>query len=110
LWALLAPVFTEKSTNDWVAALENAGVPAGPIYMMDEVFADPQVMHSGIAAAVHHPARGETKLVGQPVKLSRTPASIYVSAPDAGEHSDVILNELGLSADEIADLRARDVI
>jgi crotonobetainyl-CoA:carnitine CoA-transferase CaiB-like acyl-CoA transferase len=93
-----------------VEALESVGVPAGPIYMMDEVFADPQVRHSGIATPIHHPERGETKLVGQPVKLSRTPASIYVSAPDAGEHSGTILNDLGLSAGEIADLRARDVI
>jgi len=110
LWALLAPIFAQKTTTEWVEALENAGVPAGPIYMMNEVFDDPQVRHSGIAATVHHPARGATKLVGQPVKLSRTPASIYVSAPDAGEHSDTVLTELGLSADEIADLRSRDVI
>jgi crotonobetainyl-CoA:carnitine CoA-transferase CaiB-like acyl-CoA transferase len=110
LWALLAPVFAEKTTTEWVEALESVGVPAGPIYMMDEVFADPQVRHSGIATPIHHPERGETKLVGQPVKLSRTPASIYVSAPDAGEHSGTILNDLGLSAGEIADLRARDVI
>jgi len=78
--------------------------------MMDEVFADPQVEHLGMAAAIDHPLRGETKLVAQPVKLSRTPASIYVSAPDAGEHSDAILAEAGLSAREIADLRARNVI
>jgi crotonobetainyl-CoA:carnitine CoA-transferase CaiB-like acyl-CoA transferase len=110
LWKMLAPVFAQKSTTDWVAALEGVGVPAGPIYRMNEVFDDPQVRHSGIAAAIQHPVRGETKLVGQPVKLSRTPASIYVSAPDAGEHSDAILTDLGLSSDEIADLRARDVI
>lgn len=110
LWAMLAPIFAGKSTAEWVEALENAGVPAGPIYMMDEVFEDPQVQHSGIAAAINHPVRGDTKLVGQPVKLSRTPASIYVSAPDAGEHSDAILTEAGLSPDEIADLRDRDVI
>jgi crotonobetainyl-CoA:carnitine CoA-transferase CaiB-like acyl-CoA transferase len=110
LWALLAPVFADKTTTEWVDALETAGVPAGPIYTMDEVFNDPQVRHSGIATPVHHPARGETKLVGQPVKLSRTPASIYVSAPDAGEHSDTILADLGLSAAEITDLRDRDII
>jgi len=110
LWDLLRPIFAERSTTEWVTALEEVGVPAGPIYMMDEVFADPQVQHLGMAAAIDHPVRGETKLVAQPVKLSRTPASIYVSAPDAGEHSDAILAEAGLSAREIANLRARNVI
>ena len=110
LWDLLRPLFAKRSTADWVTALEDVGVPAGPIYMMDEVFADPQVQHLGTAAAVDHPVRGETQLVAQPVKLSRTPASIYVSAPDAGEHSNTILAEIGLSEGEIADLRTRNVI
>ncbi|QFS83700.1 Formyl-coenzyme A transferase [Roseivivax sp. THAF40] len=110
LWNLLKPIFAKRTTAQWVEALEEMGVPAGPIYMMDEVFADPQVQHLGMAAPIEHPARGETKLVAQPVKLSRTPASVYVSAPDAGEHSDAILGEVGLSADEIAALRAKNVI
>ncbi|SDZ59396.1 Crotonobetainyl-CoA:carnitine CoA-transferase CaiB [Jannaschia faecimaris] len=110
LWEKLAPIFAEKTTSDWVDALEEAGVPAGPIYMMNEVFADPQVQHLGMAEQVHHPVRGETKLVAQPIKLSRTPASIYVSAPDAGEHSDAILTEVGLSPEEIASLRDSKVI
>ncbi|MHA7875261.1 CaiB/BaiF CoA transferase family protein [Roseivivax sp.] len=110
LWDLLNPIFAERDTADWVEALEAVGVPAGPIYKMDEVFADPQVNHLGIAAPVHHHARGETRLVGQPVTLSRTPASIYMSAPDAGAHSEAILAEAGLSPEEIAALRARNVI
>ncbi|MCM2562976.1 CoA transferase [Lutimaribacter sp. EGI FJ00015] len=110
LWGLLEPIFAENTTAHWVAALEEVGVPAGPIYMMDEVFDDPQVQHLEMAAPVHHPARGQTRLVAQPVKLSRTPASVYVSAPDAGEHSDAILGDLGLSDDEIAALREKNVI
>jgi crotonobetainyl-CoA:carnitine CoA-transferase CaiB-like acyl-CoA transferase len=110
LWVRLKPIFVQKTTAEWVKTLEGAGVPAGPIYMMDEVFADPQVQHLGMATPVYHPVRGETNLVAQPVKLSRTPASIYVSAPDAGEHSDAILTEVGLSLDEIAALRDRNVI
>lgn len=110
LWELLAPIFAEKTTAEWVGILESVGVPAGPIYKMDEVFADPQVQHLGMAAPVTHHARGETKIVAQPVTLSRTPATIYSAAPDAGEHSDEILTDLGLSLDEISDLRARNVI
>jgi crotonobetainyl-CoA:carnitine CoA-transferase CaiB-like acyl-CoA transferase len=110
LWGLLAPIFAERTTADWVSALEEAGVPAGPIYGMDEVFADPQVQHLGMAAPVHHPVRGETRLVATPITLSRTPASVYLSAPDAGEHSDAILADLGLSPEEIGALRDRKVI
>ncbi|TFL16527.1 CaiB/BaiF CoA transferase family protein [Jannaschia formosa] len=110
VWDMLAPVFAERTTADWVEALEAASVPAGPIYRMDEVFADAQVRHLGMAAAVQHPVRGETRLVAQPVHLSRTPAAIHVSAPDAGAHSDAILADLGLSEDEIAALRDKAVI
>lgn len=110
LWDMLKPIFATRGTADWVTALEQAGVPAGPIYRMDEVFADPQVQHLGMAVPVHHPARGETRLVAQAVKLSRTPASVHVSAPDAGQHTDAILTEIGLSAGEIAALRARKVV
>ena len=110
LWDMLKPIFATRNTADWVTALEQAGVPAGPIYRMDEVFADPQVQHLDMAVPVHHPARGETRLVAQPVKLSRTPASVHVSAPDAGQHTDAILTEIGLSAGEITALRARKVV
>lgn len=110
LWELLAPIFAEKTTVEWIEALEGVGVPAGPIYTMDEVFADPQVQHLGMAAPVYHHSRGETELVAQPMTLSRTPPSIYASAPDAGEHSDAILAEIGLSPEEIAALRDRNVV
>lgn len=110
LWAALAPIFAARSTTDWVALLEDAGVPAGPIYAMDEVFADPQVQHLGMAAPVHHPVRGETRLVAQPIKMSRTPATVTQSAPDAGAHTDEVLAEYGLSVSEIAALRAQSAV
>jgi len=110
LWNLLKPIFAERTTDTWVSALEEVGVPAGPIYGMDEVFADPQVQHLGMAAPIYHPARGETRLVAQPITLSRTPASVYASAPDAGEHTDTILSEVGLTPGEIATLREKSVI
>ena len=109
-WALLAPIFAEKTTADWLDLLEAHSVPAGPIYTVDEVFDDPQVRHTGIVQSVDHHARGKTQLVGQPVTLSRTPAAVETSAPDAGEHSDEILADLGLSAAEIAALREAGVI
>jgi len=105
IWGFLRPIFATKTTTDWIELLDNCGVPAGPIYTMEEVFDDPQVQHLGMAQSVEHPVRGEVRLVGQPVDLSRTPASIVTATPDAGEHTDEILNEFGISADRIASLR-----
>jgi crotonobetainyl-CoA:carnitine CoA-transferase CaiB-like acyl-CoA transferase len=105
LMQLLAPFFAAETSATMLAKLERHSVPAGPIYRMDEVFADPQVQHLGIAQTVHHPQRGDIKLVGQPIGLSRTPAAIISAIPDKGAHSDAILAEAGVSPDEIARLR-----
>ena len=64
---------TQKSSDYWIEALNEARVPCGPIYAMDQVFADPQIVHSGIASKVRSPARGEIEVVGQPLHLTRTP-------------------------------------
>lgn len=110
VWALLRPIFRGRSSADWLARLEAESVPAGPIYRMDEVFADPQVIRSGIAVPIHHPRRGDIRLVGQPLTLSRTPAAVTRTAPDPGEHTDEILAEFGLSPEEIAELRRAGAI
>ncbi len=110
IWEMLAPIFAEKTTAEWLDLLEAHGVPAGPIYTVDEMFEDPQVRHLGIAQPVTHHARGETRVIGQPLTLSRTPASIDTAAPDAGEHSDEVLHEYGYADEEIAALRAAGAV
>ena len=104
-----------EATRGWtsaglVEAMVAAGVPSGPAYRIDEVFADPQVRHLGIAADIDTLPFGPTQLVGQPVALTRTPTRMAAHPPDRGEHTDEILGGLGLSGDEIAGLRQRNII
>ena len=95
---------------DLVAKLNAAGVPCGPIYSMDEVFADPQVQHLQCAASVVHPKLGNIKLVSQPITLSRTPAAITSATPELGQDSAAILSELGYTDAEIVQLRERKIV
>ena len=98
------------TSADLVATLNAAGVPCGPIYSMDEVFADPQVQHLHCAASVEHPTLGNIKLVSQPVTLSRTPATMRSATPELGQDSAAILGELGYTDAEIILLRERKII
>jgi len=97
-------------STELVEVLNRAGVPSGPIYRIDEVFADPQVKHLGIAQTVDHPTLGRIELVGQAVSLSRTPSALRMPSPERGEHTDAVLHELGYDAAAIASLRQRGVI
>lgn len=106
----LNAIFAERSSAEWLDLLAAHGVPAGPIYKVDEVFADPQVAHLGIAQPVHHPRLGDIRLVGQPVDLSRTPAGIAAPTPDPGAHTDEVLRDVGFGEAALAELRATGVI
>lgn len=110
VWGLLRPIFATRTSAEWIEKLDEDGVPAGPIYRMNEVFDDPQVQHLGIAQSVTHPQRGEVQLVGQPVDLSRTPASLRTPTPEAGAHTDEVLSDYGIDAERISALRASGAI
>jgi crotonobetainyl-CoA:carnitine CoA-transferase CaiB-like acyl-CoA transferase len=110
VWGLLQPIFAEQTSSHWLDVLEEAGVPAGPVYKVDEMFDDPQVRHLGIAQSVDHPERGEIQVIGQPVVLTRTPASVVTASPDPGDHTDEILGEIGLTSEEIEGLKASNAV
>ena len=99
-----------RDSKSWIELFTGAGVPCGEINAIDEVFADPQVKHLGIAQGVDSPKLGRIDLIAQPVSLSRTPSTFERPPPERGEHTDEVLGEFGYSADEIAGLRQRGVI
>jgi formyl-CoA transferase len=94
-----------RTTAEWVEKLNNAGVPCGPIYSIDETFADPQVKHLHMAQQVPTDDGNEFELVAQPVTLSRTPSRIAARPPEFSEHTDEVLREFGFNDGEIATLK-----
>ncbi|MGA7488645.1 MAG: CoA transferase [Xanthobacteraceae bacterium] len=103
--------YTVKRTSaEWIELLNKAGVPCGPIYSIDQVYADPQVEHLGIAQPVKTKDKSALRMAGQPVSLSRTPSRLAAPPPGLGEHTDAVLKEFGFSAKEIAALRQADAI
>ena len=85
-------------------------MPSGPIYSIDQMFADPQVEHAGMAVPMAHPRRADAAVVNQAVALSRTPSAIDRPTPKLGQHTEEILAELGYDGTAIDDLRRRRVI
>jgi crotonobetainyl-CoA:carnitine CoA-transferase CaiB-like acyl-CoA transferase len=99
----------KRTSAEWVERFNQAGVPCGPIYSIDQVYADPQVIHLGMAQSVKK--KGKTlRMAGQPVSLSRTPSRIVAPPPDMGEQTDAILKEFGFKAAEIAALRSANAV
>lgn len=107
---LLKPVFGKHKTMNWIALLEAANVPCGPINRVDQVFADPQAIARGLTVSMAH-ATGPLDLVASPLKLAKTPPDYRLPPPLLGEHTDDVLREvLGLEEGVVQNLREKRVI
>lgn len=108
---LLAEMVGTRTKQEWIDVLEAAGVPCGPINHLDEVFDNPQVAARAMRVDLPHPTAGTVKLVGSPMKMSRTPAVHELPPPLLGQHSEEILRDvLGHGPDAIRALREKGII
>ncbi len=110
LAALLEETFTTDTTSNWLKSLEAAGVVAGPIYNMEQVYKDPQVLARKMLVDLEDPDLGTIHNIGIPVKLSVTPGRIRTRAPMLGEHSAEVLLERGFSQAEVDELVGAGVV
>jgi formyl-CoA transferase len=111
LVSLLTEMTKTKTKNDWIATLEKANVPCGPINDLKEVFENEQVVSRQVELQVPHPTAGTMKLVASPMKLSATPVEVRMPPPTLGQHTDEVLRDrLGLSAEAISALRQKQAI
>jgi len=108
--ALIAERTVQCDRAYWVAKLNDAGIPCGPINSIDQVFDDEQVKHLGVARPMDHPALGAVALVGQPFKMSAASERIMTPAPEPSQHTDEILADLGFMSAEIQAFRERNII
>jgi len=99
-----------KSSAEWIDIFNKAGVPAGPIYNIDQVFDDPQVKHLGIAQGVKNRDKSTMNVVGQPFNMSRTRSKIAAPPPELGQHTNEVLKEFGFRPKEIAALRKANAL
>jgi len=101
---------TEKDSEEWINILNKEGIPSGPIYTVDQVFKEPQILHQEMLLNVEHTKIGPIKMIGFPVKMSRTSCQIRLPPPYLGENTNEILKELGYSQAEIEDLKKSEII
>src|SRR5258705_174785 len=107
---VLMPVTRQKTSAEWITILNDAGVPCGPIYRIDEAFGDPQVRHLEMAQPVHSPALGDLTILGHPVSHGARRNPIRAAAPELGHDNEAILGSLGYSTADVADLAKRGII
>ena len=106
----LQEIFQRDTASNWLKLLDGNGIWCGPVYNHEELLNDPAITHSGIIQAFSHPAAGEVRVPGIPIKLNKTPGRIRFGAPLLGQHTEEILLSIGFEEQEIEQLETKGVI
>jgi crotonobetainyl-CoA:carnitine CoA-transferase CaiB-like acyl-CoA transferase len=110
MFRTIKKIFKTRTLKEWIKFLSKEDVPCGPVYDMDEVFKDPQILHRKTVLEVEYPGVGRIKQLGTPMKFSETPCEIRSPPPSFGEHTEEILKWLGYAEAEILDLKQEGVM
>ena len=108
--AAISAVTATRPAAHWIELFEGAGIPCGPINSIDQVFADPQVKHLGMATPVEHRRLGHLELVASPVNMSGIARGVRTATPERSEHTESVLRDLGYDDETIAALAEKGVI
>jgi formyl-CoA transferase len=108
--AALQSLLRERTRDEWLALLTEADILSGPVYTYDELFADPQFQHNGMVDELLDQEGNAMKILRSPIRLSRTPGQVRSPMPSLGQHTEVILQELGYSTDVIQRLRQQGIV
>ena len=112
--ALLVPqleaALAQRTTDEWLAAFEAVGVPCGPINTLDRVFDDPHVKARGLKQTLPHDQAGQVDLVANPIRFNGTQMSAGIAPPHLGQHTESVLEELGISVEQRTALREAGII
>jgi formyl-CoA transferase len=108
--AAIGEITRTKPSEHWIELLEGAGVPCGPIYTIDQVFADPQVQHLQMATPMHSPVVGDVDVVASAINMTGFSKGIRLPTPEMSSSTDEVLASVGYSADEIAAMRKKGAI
>ena len=107
---LLVSKLRTRPAAEWLTRLKAAGIPCGGVRDLEQLFSDPQIIERAMTIALDHPVAGAIKQLGIPIKLGETPGSVRTPPPVLGQHTDKILQELGLSKDEIVELHSSGAV
>ncbi|MFC2031930.1 CaiB/BaiF CoA transferase family protein [Chloroflexota bacterium] len=108
--AIIQSTLEQKATGEWLEIFKEADAIGGPVNTFADIANDPQILANDMVVTVDHPVCGETKMIGIPIKLSRTPGRIGTPPPTMGQHTDKVLQEIGYSQQEIEELRKLKVV